>query len=150
MSGQILRALLVALIALSMGSLGCAFGELRPDDPLDRELTLEEFQIDYSNQVRWSKFEEASNYMKDEHRRAFVAQMPDFDEVRFIDWEAQPWSIDEEKRNATIQVTYTAYALSMPYEVEVQETQEWTREGKGNNWTVVSTWRNLGKLLPRK
>ncbi len=150
MPGSLLRALIALSFALAFGSLGCAFGEFRPDDPLDRELTLEEQQLLYSNQVRWSKFDEAAKFMKYEERQAFIDQMPDFDEVRFTDWEAAPWSIDEAKRNATIEVTYTGYALSRPFEIEVYETQVWTREGKGNNWKVSSTWRDLAKLTGRQ
>jgi hypothetical protein len=70
--------------------------------------------------------------------------MPDFEHLRFNDWEADPWSLDdEEKRNATIHVRYTGYSMRTLTIVVIQETQTWVREGKGNAWTVTTTFEGI-------
>jgi hypothetical protein len=138
-------ALILALLA-GMGPLACAFGEFRPDDPFQRQHTLSEQQKSYTDYVRWSKFEEASHFVEAADRAAFVAAMPNFDDVRFTDWEAAPWAMaDEEKRTATIEVTYKGYGTRTLIELSVHETQEWSRTN-GNNWTVKSTFRDLDRL----
>lgn len=134
------------LLGLTFQSLGCAFGEIRPDDPFAREFALEELHKTYTDEVRWSKFREATKYMKADDRSQFLARMPQFDEVRFTDWEAQPFTLDSDLRNATIDVEYTGYSLVTPFEVTVHETQTWVRDGKGNNWTVISQFHDLDKL----
>ena len=143
------RALfLVVILGLIVGTgpLACAFGEFRPDDPFQRQRSLEEQHKSYTDYVRWSKFEEASHFVQEAERAGFVAAMPSFDDVRFTDWEASPWSMaDEEKATATIEVTYKGYGTRTLIEVAVHETQEWTRTS-GNNWTVKSTFRDLDRL----
>ena len=54
---RLARALL--LFALLAG-LGCAFGEIRPEDPFQRKYSLEGAQKRYTDLVRWSKFDEAA------------------------------------------------------------------------------------------
>jgi hypothetical protein len=135
------------LVASSLG-LGCAFGEFRPEDPFKRKFSLEDQHKEYTDNVRWSKFNEASSYMEQEDRRTFLGQMPRFEEVRFTDWSAEPWELeDEEMTKATIYVKYKGYSMINPVEVEVEETQRWTREGKGNSWTVVSEFQHLDRLV---
>ena len=77
-------ALALALVTLS----GCAFGEFRPDDPFKRQFSLEDQHKAYTDFVRWSKFEEAASFVHVESRTAFLDEMPEFDEVRFTDWDA--------------------------------------------------------------
>jgi hypothetical protein len=43
-------------------------------------------------------------------------------------------------------VTYLVFTASVPYEVEIVETQEWTRDGVGNNWSVYSSFEGLQQL----
>ena len=139
----------VATLALasSLGT-GCAFGEFRPDDPFKRQFSLEDIHKEYSDLVRWSKFEEAAGFVNVDDRKAFLAEMPEFDVVRFTDWEADPWEfVDaEEKNEAIIKVTYRGYSMRTPFEVKVIETQTWKREGSGNNWIVSPSFENLDKL----
>lgn len=136
---------LVAVLALST-SFGCAFGEFRPDDPFSRQYSLERAQKRYSDLVRWSKFDEASLFVAIDERQAYQAVMPDFREVRFTEHDTAPWKLDEEMRHVVIEVTYRGYSMRTPIEIEVHETQTWTREGKGNDWTVASEFHDLDRL----
>jgi hypothetical protein len=146
MRTTIVTTLLLVFVA-SLG-LGCAFGEVRPDDPFKRQFTLEDAHKDYTDNVRWSKFSEASQFMKKDDRHLFLQHMPDFDQVRFTDWEAEPWELDdEEMTSATIYVRYKAYSMSNPVEFEVEEVQTWSRTGRGNDWTVNSSFENLDSLV---
>lgn len=143
-----LQAVLL-LVGLAMLSSACAFGEFRPDDPWKRQISLEDRHKEYTDLVRWSKFEMASGYVHSDDREGFLALMPDFDLVRFTDWDAAPWEFEdqEEKNKAVITVTYRGYSMRTPIEVKVTETQTWEREGSGNNWIVRSTFENLDQLV---
>lgn len=142
-----LRRALVATTTLTViSSFGCAFGEFRPDDPFKRQYSLELAQKRYSDLVRWSKFEEAALFVEPEERQAYRSRMPDFREVRFTEHETAPWMLDEEMRNVVIEVTYRGYSMRTPIELEVHETQTWSREGKGNDWKVVSEFMDLDRL----
>lgn len=129
-----------------LAQFGCAFGEFRPDDPFKRQYSLEQAQKRYSDLVRWSKFDEASLFVAVDDRAAFQNRMPDFREVRFTEHETAPWKLDEEMREVVIEVTYRGYSMRTPIEVEVHEKQTWTREGKGNEWTVASEFKDLDRL----
>ena len=142
-----LRPALITCLGLALlTQFGCAFGEFRPDDPFKRQYELEMSQKRYSDLVRWSKFEEAAQFVAPEGRAAFRDRMPDFDEVRFTDHKSSPWQLDEEKRDTVIEVTYTGYSMRSPYEIEVHETQHWTREGNNSSWKVVSEFKDLDRL----
>ena len=143
-----LRPALITCLGLALlTQFGCAFGEFRPDDPFKRQYELELSQKRYSDLVRWSKFEEAAaQYVAPEDREAFRARMPDFKEIRFTDHEAAPWQIDEEKRDVVIEVTYTGYSMRTPLEIEVHETQHWTREGHNSSWNDVTERKDLALL----
>jgi len=138
---------LLLVLATGVGT-GCAFGEFRPDDPFKRQFSLEDAHKNYSDFVRWSKFEEAATFVHSDDRQGFLAQMPEFDLVRFTDWSADPWEfVDaEEKNKAIINVTYRGYSMRTPFEVKVTETQTWEREGKGNHWVVRPAFENLDRL----
>lgn len=142
-------ALILCLGLVVLGQFGCAFGEFRPNDPFRHEYELELSQKRYSDLVRWSKFDEAATFVAPEDRRAFRERMPEFKEVRFTDYSTSAWQLDEEKRNTVIEVTYTGYSMRTPIEVEVHETQTWTRSEKGNTWTVVSEFKDLDRLAAR-
>jgi hypothetical protein len=133
-------------VACLIGSLGCAFGEFRPEDPFQRKYSLETAHKIYTDAVRWSKLDEASQFIAVDHRKDFIALMPTFDQIRFSDWESLPFDLDEELREATIEVTYKGYSMSMPLEVSIHETQTWSREGRGNAWTLRSSFRDLDRL----
>jgi hypothetical protein len=75
-----------------------------------------------------------------------MKQMDDLDGAHFTSYEAEPFDIDKEKQSATVVVTYTVFTPAVPYEVEIVETQEWTRSGVGNNWSVYSSFEGLRQL----
>lgn len=144
-----LAMLVAVLCAAPLGLLGCAFGEIRPHDPMDRQLSLEDRHKDYTDLVRWSKFRAAAAFVKPEARSEFLKQMPDADEVRFTDWEAEEWEFEDPETmdRAIIEVRYRGYSMNRPFEVKVHEQQEWTREGRSNHWNVVSRFLDLETLV---
>ena len=145
-----LRALFTALVlALVASALGCADGEFRFGDPFDRQLTLSESQHRYTVLVRWSEFQKARNFVAADDRDAFMEQMKILKVARITEHESEPIELDEEKQSATIRVTYKLYTPSVPYEIEIAEIQEWTREGITNDWQVYSTFEGLRQLASK-
>ena len=142
------RLLATTLLLGSVALLGCAFGEFRPNDPLDRELSLEEAQHRYTVLVRFNSFEKASKYVAPEDRDAYLANFPSFREVRFTEYESDRIELDPEMQKATLEVRYFGYTPSMPVEIIITEKQEWTRRpGVGNYWYVKSTFSGLPEVV---
>lgn len=141
-----LRALVAIFALAAFGGLGCANGEFRFGDPLNREETLSHAQHQYTVLIRWSEFQRAGTYVALDERDAFLARMDALDDARFTDYESGEVELDEELEMATIKVTYTVYTPSVPYELEVSETQEWKRTGVSNKWQVRSTFEGLQQL----
>jgi len=129
-----------------MASFGCANGEIRLGDPFDREFSLEEAQHRYSVLIRWSRFQQAKEFVAPENRSAFLQNMKALKHARFIDFESEALELDNEKQTATIEVVYTLYTPSVPYEVELTETQNWSRDDYSNNWTVDSIFDSLNDI----
>lgn len=142
-----LRALVFSLLsALLLQATGCAFGEFRPGDPFDRQLTFDEAQHRYTTLVRFSSFQKARSFVAPAARADFLARMKALGDARFTDFDSEEVELDEDKQGATVRVTYSVYTPSMPYEVEVEETQVWRRDGLSNKWEVVSSFDGLAKL----
>lgn len=140
---------LVLALALAMAltlSLGCANGEFRPKDPFDRGLSFSEAQHRYTVLIRWSQFQKAKAFVAEEGREKFLADMKAFKQARFTDYESEDVDLDDAKQMATVHVTYTLYLPSTPYELEIVETQEWSREGMGNRWNVRSKFDGQPKM----
>ncbi|MBY0398770.1 hypothetical protein K2X89_00605, partial [Myxococcota bacterium] len=138
-SARSLQRAAVAVLFVALATLGgCAAGEFRPGDPFDRKLSFNESQHRYTVLIRWAEFQKAKAFVVQDHRERFLTDIRAFKDARFTDYEAEEVDLDEEKRKATVRVTYTAYLPSSPYEVEIVETQEWSREGLGNAWQVQS------------
>jgi hypothetical protein len=131
-----LRALAIScfLPCFLLHFLGCA------SDGFSSGLGLADAHREYSNSLRWSKFDEASRFVPAEERADFFARMPDFDRVRFTDWKAGPWDPQaaEEENQALIVVTYRGFRMTNPIEFQAQERQLWTREESDGNWRVRS------------
>jgi hypothetical protein len=141
------RALIgTVVVALVASTLGCADGEFRFGDPFDRQLTLDEAQHKYTVFIRWADFQKARSFIAVEDRDAFMEMTDSLDGAHFTSYDSAPFDIDKEKQSATAEVTYTVFTPSVPYEVEIIETQEWTRNGVGNNWSVYSSFEGLQKL----
>ncbi|MEZ4330573.1 MAG: hypothetical protein R3F35_02390 [Myxococcota bacterium] len=132
-------ALVVALLAL----VGCANGEFRPTDPFDRGISFSEAQHRYTVLIRWSEFQKAKAFVVEADRETFLSDMKGLKDARFTDYESEDVELDEEKRTATVRVTYTAYLPSSPYEVQIVEVQEWSRDGVGNDWRVHSRFEGM-------
>ena len=145
-----LRQPLHTLLALSalVGLLGgCAFGEIRWDDPLQREISLEDAQHRYTVLVRWRNFEKAAAFVDPALRDAFLASVPKYRELRFTEYESEPVEMTEEQ-TATLKVTYYVYSPSSPIETTITETQEWYRDsGVGNSWHVRPSFTGIDELL---
>jgi hypothetical protein len=146
-SSHPLRVLFASVvIAVIAGGFGCADGEIRLGDPFDREHTLTEAQHRYTVFVRWADFEKARSFVAVDDRDSFMEQTKILEDAHLTEWDSEPVDIDTEKEAATVRVTYKLYTASSPYEVEIIETQEWTRSGVGNNWSVYSTFEGLQQL----
>ena len=136
---------LLITAVLSLG--GCAFGEFRPSDPFDRQLTLDEAQHRYTVLVRFSEFQKARQFVAEDHKEGFYQRMRALKDVHFTGYDSESVELDEEKAKATVRVTYTMYTPTLPYEVEVSEEQEWSRDGMANTWRVVATFEGLQQLV---
>lgn len=137
-------ASLLALLLCSPLALGCAFGELRWNDPLEHEYSLEQMQKRYTDLVRFGNFTAASRYVAREDRKSYLASLPDPDAVRFLDYETEPLELNPELTYALVEVTYVAYSPWSLVQFRVSERQEWTRsDNYGNDWKVKSDFRGL-------
>lgn len=141
-----LRRLASVVLVVASTLVGCAAGEFRPSDPFDRKLSFDESQHRYTVLVRWAEFQKAKAFVLEDHREQFMTDIESFKDARFTDFEAEDADLDEEKRTATVRVTYTAYLPSSPYEVEIVEIQEWSREGMGNAWQLKSRFEGVPKV----
>ena len=126
--------------------MGCADGEFRFGDPFDRQLTFSESQHQYTTFVRWNEYQKARAFVGKDDRDAYMMQMKALKQARFTDYEAEPVELDAAKQSATVRVTYTLYTPSIPYEFEITELQEWSREGITNDWRVYSVFENLEQM----
>ena len=130
-------------------SFGCADGEIRLNDPFDRQFSLEEAQHRYSTLVRWSQFKRAKTYVAKEERDAYLERMEVLEDARFTDFEADAPELDEEKASAKYEVVYTLYLPTNPFEIELTEIQYWTRDGVTNAWTVDSNFDALPSIASK-
>lgn len=137
-----LLALAVSL-TFATGLMGCAAGEFRMNDPLDRKYTLEIAQHRYTVLVRWADFDKAKRFVAKEERDDYMARMEVLEDARFTDYESESVELDEDLDEAVVEVTYTLYLASSPFEIEVTETQEWSRDGITNDWHVHSVFNGL-------
>ena len=133
----------VILLCATSSTLGCAFGEMRWTDPLQREISLEDAQHRYTVLVRFSDFEKASKFVAAEQRSDYLASFPDFRRIRFTEYETGELDFHTDRAGATVEVRYYS-----PIETVVTEMQEWSRNpGVGNYWVVKSTFSGLEPLL---
>jgi len=130
-------------LGVAVLALGCANGQVNLGDPLKRQNSLIEAQKHYSDLVRWGEIERASAIVDPEQRDAYLASAPDPKRIRFTDYEVRTPEIDEESGTSSVVVTYTAYGLHTPFEIEIEEAQEWYRDGFQNKWRVRSTFSGL-------
>ncbi len=142
-------ALLLAGALLWTGAFGCANGEIRLGDPFDRGQTLEHAQHRYTVLMRWTDFQRAKGFVAKEDREAFIERTKNLADARFTDYESESVELGDDHQSATVRVTYSLYLPHSPYEMEVIETQTWSRKGVGNQWTVHSVFEGLPEIAAR-
>ena len=118
-------------------------------DPLDRRGKFEDTQEQFTQYMRWGKFEEASRYVDPALRAQFMAFSPELSDLRFSDYEITRVDIGEELLNASVEVRFTGYRLSMPVERSVNLVEEWTRDEETGVWTVKLDMEKLRNGLIR-
>jgi hypothetical protein len=121
------------LLAVLMGIWGCAS---MITDPMDRRGHFEDTHTDFTQYIRWGKFEDASRFVDPELREEFMSCSPEQSDLRFSDYQINRVDMDEEFTSASVAVRYTAYRLGYPVERSVELTEEWTRDETTGVWTV--------------
>ena len=126
----------VARIVISAVSLFC-FGCLATlaSDPMGRKYSLENVQRRYTEAIRWGQFEQAAAFVVPEVQEEFHSFAATLERIRFTDYEIGRISLDEEKKSATVHVTYHGYRDGAFVEKPLREVQEWVRTS-GNDWRV--------------
>ena len=141
------RCTLALLCLALLTSLGCAFGEVRFSDPLDRQVSLEDAQNRYTVLVRWNDLDKASAFVDPEMRDDFMKMVPNFRDLRFTEYDSGKTDIGEDG-TATVIVTYYVYSPSSPIETTITETQTWYRDaGVNNYWHVRPAFQGIDKLV---
>jgi hypothetical protein len=120
--------LLAAVLAIT----GCSI----INDPMGRRGQFEDTQEAFTQYVRWGRFDDASRFVDPEMREQFMSYAPEFSDLRFSDYEITQIDMDEGLQSASVQVRYTGYRLSKPFERTVSLTEEWTRDEATGVWTV--------------
>lgn len=115
-----LRFLALSLVAA--GALACQTIQ----DPLDAQGDFKELQKQFTQYIRWGNIEDASTFVVEDQRDAFLEMAPDLTDIRFTSYEILAVTYDDEA--ATVDVKYTGYRLSWPIEKTVKVRQEWSRE----------------------
>ena len=123
----------IAIGGICLLCFGC-LGTLA-SDPMGRKYSLENAQRQYTEAIRWGQFEKAGAFVSPEVREEFHTFSGAFERIRITDYEVGRIILDEEKKNATVQVTYRGYRNGAFVEKPLREVQEWYREN-GNEWWV--------------
>jgi hypothetical protein len=132
------------LLVVLLGISGCLS---MIKDPLGRRGSFNDTQAQFTQYVRWGKFQEASQFVDPEIRAEFMSYAPEFSDLRFSDYEIIGVDIQDGVRSASVEVRFTAYHLSMPFERSVDLTQEWTRSEATGIWTVKVDIKKLRDTL---
>ena len=127
-----------AAIAVGCAALVLALGACATAG--QRQSNFEEVQKKYTQLVRWSEFDEASNYVSEDQREAFNERTEDLGPVRFVDYRIDRLDFDAETNEASVRVVYSAYKRSAPTAIAVEERQEWKRDDETDAWLVTSTF----------
>jgi hypothetical protein len=124
------RMVISAMCLLCFGCLGTL-----ASDPMGRKYSLENAQRRYTEAIRWGQFEQAAAFVVPEVQEEFHSFADALLHIRITDYEVGRIILDEEKKNATVHVTYRGYRDGAFVEKPLQEIQEWIRES-GNDWRV--------------
>ena len=132
------------LLVVLFGASGCLS---TLTDPMDRRGQFKDTQTKFTQYIRWGKFQEASEFVDPELRADFMSYAPEFSDLRFSDYEITRVEIEEGLQSASVDVRYTGYRLSMPFERSVDLTEEWTRDESTGVWTVKLDIEKLRQML---
>jgi len=142
-------ALSLAILILFSNSLGCAFGEVYWDDPLKREYSLSETQKRYTALVRFGDYNQAAKFVDPDKVLEFIKAFPGSDDLVLTDHSSSKIAFTGEKddrKTAEVIVTYAAYHTQSLVVFDVIETQEWYRDGSGNDWRVRPHFQGLERF----
>jgi hypothetical protein len=134
------RNTLSVLVLLAFGSTGCSV--LWPvfdvaTRPLAKQATFEEVQKGYCDNIRFGLYDDAAALVEPALKNDFRAAQRRFREIRFTDYRVEAIEIDARRTEAVVNVVFTGYWLSSPYEQEVATTQRWRRVVPGQQWYVT-------------
>ncbi len=142
--------LLAAALVACMGVSPCATMDL---DWAGHKKNLEDTQLKYVHFLRWGEYEAASMLVEQEHRDAFRANIPAFENVRLSDYEILETNFNELETEATSTVTFRAYHLARMIEEKWLEEQVWVRDEHTKKWSVKPDMEKirtaLAKLQPK-
>ena len=139
---RLARMLITGLCLLSLGCLGSL-----SSDPMGRKYSLENAQRRYTDAIRWGQFDKAAVFVVPEALEEFQSFADAFGQIRITDYEIGRMVLDDEKRNATVHVTYRGYRDGAYVDKPLREVQEWVRKS-GNDWWVRPQMSSLvGPLL---
>ena len=137
----------ITLALLSLQFLGC-LGTLA-SDPMGRKYSLENIQRRYTELIRWGEFQRAADFVDPEVLDEFETHASAFANIRITDYEIGRIALDQEKKSATVGVTYHGYRDGLFIEKPLHETQTWVRES-GNRWQVRPELTQLVAPLQRR
>jgi hypothetical protein len=121
---------LSAVVGITSSLLGCAALDYQ------NENNFIDTQKRFTQYVRWGKIAKASEYVDIGMREEFLSLAPELTDLRFTDYEILEMDIADDLQEATVEVRYSGYRLSMPIERSVDLTQEWKRDDSGL-WQVT-------------
>lgn len=136
----------MAVFGLAAAGLGCAFGEIRWDDPMGRLLSLEETQMYYSQLVRFNDYNTALRFVDPELRETYLERQNMT--LRFTDLQSGPIDLEDGHRKSNVTVTYLGYEPNVLIERAYTEKQAWFRDPPGNNWFVRPYFVDLEEEPP--
>ena len=139
-----MRILTGILLLVLFGISGCLSAIT---DPLDRRGEFKNTQTKFTQYIRWGRFQEAAKFVDPELREEFMSCAPEFSDLRFSDYEITRVDIGEGLQSASVDVRYTGYLLSMPFERSVDLTEEWNRDESTGVWTVKLDIKKLRDTL---
>ena len=102
---------------------------------MGRKYSLENVQRRYTELIRWGEFHRAAEFVDPDVLEEFEALASAFTNISITDYEVSRIALDEEKKSATVRVTYHGYRAGLFVEKPLRETQTWVRES-GNHWKV--------------
>jgi len=134
---------------LVTGTCLLCFGCLLGGDPMGRKHSLQIAQRRYTDAIRWGQFDKAEVFVVPEVLEEFHAYESAFDRIRITDYEIGRIVLDDDRKNATVDVTYRGYLDGTFVEKPLREVQAWTRIS-GNDWWVRPNMSSIVDPLRRQ